>query len=50
MDADEQLQQPLRESDTHTGEPWARPMPRLTGIEGQMRLVVFVLWLLLQVF
>ena len=27
-----------------------RPVPRLPGIEGQMRLVVFVLWLLLQVF
>lgn len=27
-----------------------RPMPRLTGIEGLMRLVVFGFWLLLQVF
>ena len=27
-----------------------RPMPRLTGIEGLMRLVVFLFWLLLQVF
>ena len=27
-----------------------RPMERLTGIEGLMRIVVFLFWLLLQVF
>ena len=27
-----------------------RPLPRLTGIEGLMRIVVFMFWLLLQVF